>query len=71
MSAEMFDILMVAALGSSAGAGAGLIIGYLTHHQKNNWKAMSTREKTINCALVLFFCALFYGVLGYYSLIKP
>jgi membrane protein YqaA with SNARE-associated domain len=45
MSAEMFDILMVAALGSSAGAGAGLIIGYLTHHQKNNWKKLCPHEK--------------------------
>jgi hypothetical protein len=61
MSAEMFDILMVAALGSSAGTGAGIIIGYITHHQKNDWKLLSPREKTINCALVLFFVYYFVG----------
>jgi hypothetical protein len=70
MSAEMFDILMVAALGTSAGAGTGLIIGCMTHHQKKDWKTMSTRERNINYALVLFFCVLFCGALGYYSLIK-
>lgn len=71
MSAEMFDILMVAALGLSGGAGTGLIIGYITHHQKNDWHTMSGRERAINCALVLSFCVLFWGVLGYYSLVKP
>jgi hypothetical protein len=71
MSAEMFDLLMVIALGSSAGSGTGIIVGYITRHQKNDWYTMSKREKTLNCALVLFFCALFCWVLGYYSLIKP
>jgi hypothetical protein len=68
MSAELFDILMVVALGSLAGSGAGIITGYITHYQKNEWRAMSLREQTVNIALILVFCAIFCGGLGYYSL---
>jgi hypothetical protein len=69
MSAEMFDVMMVVALGSSAGSGTGIITGYITHNQKNEWCAMSSGEQTINIALVIFFCAIFCGGLEYYSLI--
>jgi hypothetical protein len=61
MSAEMFDIVMVMALGSLAGSGTGIIIGYITNNQKNEWHAMSLREQTVSFALVLFFCAIFCG----------
>jgi hypothetical protein len=69
MSAEIFDILMVVALGSLAGSGTGIITGYITHNQKNEWCEMSSGEQTINISLVIFFCAIFCGGLGYYSLV--
>ncbi len=63
MSAEMFDILMVATLGSSAGAGAGLIIGYMTHHQKNDWKCyVHTRENHQLCTGLILLCTILWGI---------
>jgi hypothetical protein len=69
MSAGIFDILMVVALGSLAGAGTAIITGYVTKNQKNEWCAMSSREQTMHIALVIFFCAIWCGGLGYYFLI--
>jgi hypothetical protein len=69
MTTEIFDILMVVALGSLAGAGSGIITGYITHNQKNGWSEMSSGEQTINILLVIFFSAIFCGGLGYYSLV--
>jgi len=48
MSAEIFDILMVVALGYLAGSGTGIITGYITHNQKNEWREMTSGEQTVN-----------------------
>jgi hypothetical protein len=69
MRIEVFDILLAMALGLSGGSGIGIIVGYITRNQKNTWHAMSLKERTINIALAVFFCAIFCGGLGYYSLI--
>jgi hypothetical protein len=69
MSAEIFDILMVVALGSLAGSGTGIITGYITHNQKTEWREMTSGEQTVNISLVIFLCAIFCGGLGYYSLV--
>jgi NADH:ubiquinone oxidoreductase subunit 5 (subunit L)/multisubunit Na+/H+ antiporter MnhA subunit len=67
MSEDFFAIMMIAALGLLAGAGIGIMTGYLTKNQKNEWCLMSSKEQNINIALILLFCAVCCGILGYYS----
>ena len=71
MSANMFDILMVIALGAKAGTGIALIIGYLTKIQKSTWSAMNQKQQIVQVALVILFCGIFIAGLGYYFLILP
>lgn len=68
MSGNLFDILMVTALGVLAGTGAGLLIGFLARKQKPEWSAMTRKEQTINIGLVIVFCVICTTVIGYYSL---
>lgn len=68
MNANVFDILMVVALGSLSGVSVGLITGYGAKKQKSTWSVMSRKEQTINIALVTMFSAIFCAAIGYYSL---
>jgi hypothetical protein len=71
MSANMFDILMVIALGTLAGTGIALIAGFFARIHKREWSAMNKNQKTLQAALVILFCGICIGGLGYYFLIVP
>jgi hypothetical protein len=71
MSANTFDILMVIALGTLAGTGIALIIGYLARIQKSTWSAMNQKQQIVQVALVFLFCGICIAGLGYYFLIMP
>jgi hypothetical protein len=66
MSASLFEILMAVALGSIAGTGIGLFIGFVAKQQKSEWSAMTRKEKTINSVLVIFFSAICIAGLAWY-----
>ena len=68
MNVSTFEILMAVAIGSLAGTGIGLSIAYVAKTQKSAWSAMSRKEQAINISLVISFCAIFCGGLGYYFL---
>ncbi|MDD4138503.1 MAG: hypothetical protein PHT99_11545 [Methanoregula sp.] len=63
-----FDILMIVALGTLAGSAIGLSIGRAAGRQKPQWSLMTSREKTVNSALVLFFSAACIAGLAWYEL---
>jgi hypothetical protein len=67
----MFDILMVIALGTLAGTGIGLFIGFFAGIQKSEWSAMNRNQQILQAALVILFCVTCIAWLGYYSLIVP
>jgi len=69
MYTNTFEILMMVALGALAGTGIGLLIGFVAKKQKNEWFAMSRKERTINIFLVIVFCAICIAGLGYYYLV--
>ncbi len=69
MDANVFDFLMVVAVGSLAGTGIGILIAYGAKKQKSQWSEMSRKDQTINSALIIIFCAICCGGLGYYFLI--
>ena len=71
MSANIFDILMVIALGVLAGTGIALIIGFFARIQKRDWSAMNQNQKTLQAGLVILFCGICIAGLGYYFLILP
>jgi hypothetical protein len=71
MRANTFDILMVIALGTLAGTGIALIIGYLTRIQKSTWSAMNQKQQIVQVALVILSCGICIAGLGYYFLILP
>jgi hypothetical protein len=66
---KLFAELMVIALGTMAGTGAGLIIGWAAGKQKNEWSAMSRNEKLVTIALIIVFTLAFTAVLAWYSLV--
>ena len=65
----LFAELMVIALGTMAGTGAGLIIGWAAGKQKHEWSAMSRKEKLVTVTLILVFTLAFTAVLAWYSLV--
>jgi hypothetical protein len=71
MSANMFDILMVIALGTLAGTGIGLIIGFFAGIQKSEWSAMSRNQQIFQVALLILFCVVCIAGLAYYFLKVP
>ncbi len=71
MSANMFDILMVIALGTLAGTGIGLIIGFFAGIQKREWSAMNRNQQIFQVALLILFCVICIAGLAYYFLIVP
>lgn len=68
MYANMFEILMIVALGALAGTGIGLLIGFVAKKQKSEWSAMTRKEQTITIVLVIVFCTICIAGLGYYYL---
>jgi hypothetical protein len=71
MSANVFGILMVIALGTLTGTGIALIIGFFAGIQKREWSATIQNQKTLQVALVILFCGICIAGLGYYFLIVP
>lgn len=69
MNANMFDILMVIALGTLSGTGIGLLIGFFAGKQKGEWSAMTRKEQTFTITLMIVFCVICIAGFGYYSLI--
>ena len=68
MSADVFEILMVVALGALAGTGIGLLVGFAAKKQKREWSAMTRKEHTLTIVLLIIFCSICTAGLGYYSL---
>lgn len=64
-----FDILMVLALGSLAGTGIGLTIGFLARRQVSDWGAMPRKDRIVNVALILFFSIACIAALAAYELL--
>jgi hypothetical protein len=71
MSANVFDIMTVIALGTLAGTGIGLIIGFFAGIQKREWSAMNRDQQIFQLALLIFFCVICIAILAYYFLILP
>jgi ABC-type antimicrobial peptide transport system permease subunit len=68
MTVTLFSFLMVIALGSLAGTGTGLGIGFLAGKQKGSWTAMTKKEKTANILLVLGCSLVYIAALGWYAM---
>ena len=66
MYENTFEILMMVALGSLAGAGIGLLIGLVAKKQKREWSVMTRKERIISIVLVIVFCVIFTAGLDYY-----
>jgi len=69
MSPNMFEILLMVALGTLAGTGIGLFIGFVAKKQKSEWSAMTRKEHALTIVLVIMFCAICITGLGYYYFI--
>lgn len=65
---DTFAILNITALGILGGTITGLVIGWAARRQKPTWSAMTSRDKVVNIALVLFFSAVFTGGLFWYAI---
>ncbi|MGA2121422.1 MAG: hypothetical protein ABSG49_05190 [Methanoregula sp.] len=65
---DLFDILMIIALGTLAGTMIGLLIGYAAKCQGYRWSLMTHKEKMIKSGLVLFFSAACIAGLVWYEL---
>jgi hypothetical protein len=63
-----FDILMVLALGSLAGAGAGLVIGSVLEKHKNHPSKTTSHEITLNLTLVVVCSCISIAILSWISL---
>lgn len=66
MEATLFDILMILSLGTLAGTGAGLIIGFVLKKQKAGWDAMPVKDKIINVLLILACSSVAVAALSWY-----
>ncbi len=62
-----FDILMVLSLGSLAGTGIGLTIGFLIKTRRNYTELPFRKEITLNLVLVLICSAVSIGCLAWIS----
>ena len=68
MSGTLFEILMVIALGTLGGTCFGLIIGYAARLQAPEWYQMTSRQKLLNCTLVIVCSAACIAELAWYVL---
>jgi hypothetical protein len=68
MSGTLFEILMVIALGILGGTCFGLLIGYIARLQKPEWSQMTSRQKSLTCALVIVFSGACIAELAWYVL---
>jgi NhaP-type Na+/H+ or K+/H+ antiporter len=66
---NLFDILMIIALGTLAGTMIGLLIGYAARRQGRPWSQMVPREQMIAIVLVLSFSALCVAGLAWYEML--
>ena len=71
MISNVFDIMMVIALGTLAGTGIGLVIGFFAGIQKREWSAMNRNKQIFQVALLILFCVICIAGLAYYFLIVP
>jgi ABC-type antimicrobial peptide transport system permease subunit len=71
MNANMFEILMMVALGILAGTGIGLFIGFVAKKQKSEWSEMTRKEHNFSVILIIVFCAICITGLGYYYFMYP
>jgi len=67
-SMDAFEILMVIALGSLAGTGIGIILGWLVNTQKREGSVSIRNDKNITIGLIVVCSFLCIAVIGYYSL---
>lgn len=68
---ETFVILNIIALGALAGTITGLAIGYAARRQKPAWLAMTSEDKLVNLALILFFTLVYIALLTWFVLQPP
>ena len=68
MSATLFEILMVVALGTLGGTCFGLLIGYAARLQETRWSDMTSRQKSLNCALIIVCSVACIAELAWYVL---
>jgi hypothetical protein len=66
MTATLLDFLMILSLGVLAGSGSGLLIGFITGKQKNDWTLMQRKDKISNTLLILACSVIFIAVLAWY-----
>ncbi len=66
---NLFDILMIIALGTLFGTMIGLLIGYAAQRQGRLWSQMTPGQKMINIGLVLFFSAVCIAGLAWYEML--
>jgi hypothetical protein len=66
VTATLFDILMLLALGTLAGTGTGLLIGFAAKKQKRDWTAMQTKDKIITVLLILACSSIAVAALSWY-----
>ena len=70
MYENIFSVLMVIALGTMAGCGFGLLIGFALGKQKAEWSEMTPGEKRFNIVLVIICTIVAIAGLGWYSLLR-
>jgi LytS/YehU family sensor histidine kinase len=68
MSGTLFEILMVITLGLLGGTCFGLLIGYLAGLHKPDWHQMTSRQKSLSCALVAVCSVACIAELAWYVL---
>jgi len=65
---DVFEILMAIALGSLAGTGIGILLGWLVNTQRKKESVSIRNDKIITIGLIIVCSFLCITVIGYYSL---
>ena len=68
VSMDVFEILMAIALGSLAGTGIGILLGWLVNTQRKKESVSIRNDKIITIGLIIVCSFLCITVIGYYSL---
>ena len=66
--ADAFNFFMVIALGTMAGTGSGLVLGFIAGKQKGKDSEPIRKNKIINSVMVITCTFLSIVTLAYYSL---